>query len=96
MTTGRIPEPIREAFTELARIHGDVALVDACAQLLVGYATVGARTTLANRKGDKEEKCPRCRERDTHIRQIEETTRRLTRASLQGGVDTSSEEGVNG
>lgn len=83
---GQVPDPFRKAFGELARVHGDVALVDAAAQLLVGYATLGARSALADRKGDKEEQCPRCRERDAQIKQIEETTRRLTGgASAKGG-----------
>jgi hypothetical protein len=90
--SGRIPEPFRAAFKRLAKEHGDLALVDAAAQLLVGYATKGARATLANRKGDKEEQCPRCRERDAHIKHIEETTRRITRANPQGGASTSSDE----
>ena len=90
--SGRIPEPFRVAFARLAKEHGDLALVDAAAQLLVGYATIGARAALADRKGDKEEQCPRCRERDTQIRQIEEITRRITRANPQGGASTSSDE----
>jgi hypothetical protein len=93
VSSGRIPEPFRDAFTELAKVHGDVALVDACAQLLSGYATVGARAALVKRKGDKEETCPRCRERDVLIRQIEENTRRVTRAIPQRGASPSDDEG---
>jgi hypothetical protein len=84
--SARLPEPFRKAFAELAKAHGDVALVDACAQLVGVYARRGARAALLDRKGDDAIACPRCRERDAHIRQIEETTRRVSRPVTQGAA----------
>lgn len=82
----RIPEHFRAAFAELARGYGDVALADACAQLLLEYATIGARAALTKRKGDKSEACPRCRERDAIQKQIRETLARTTGPAVARGT----------
>ncbi len=90
--SGRIPQPIREAFARIAKEHGDLALVAACAQVLTDYATVGARTALTKRDGDKTTECTRCRERDLHIKRIQEVTQRVAGAVPQGATNTSNHE----
>lgn len=87
-----IPEDLKADLGGLAKRYGDVALIEAMAESLRTFAVATARRQLAEKKGNPEIECPRCRERDAHARQIEETLKRTTTGRPIGGAAPTQEE----
>lgn len=79
-------DPLRDAFAELAKEHGDQELLRICLWTIQRYAEIGARRALTTRKGNPEIDCAACREREAAARQLEETLKRVSNGRPIGGA----------
>ncbi len=73
-----VPAELLEALRALAREHGTLTVVAACADFVRHFAVEGARAAIASAAADREaeEKCPRCRATKALL---SETKKRISR-----------------
>ncbi|HET7273830.1 MAG TPA: hypothetical protein VFI91_01535 [Longimicrobiaceae bacterium] len=81
-----MPPDLKNQFSRLAKEYGDVILVQACVEVISGFATIAAKKQLTERLGDPQERCPRCRERDANRKVYEQAIKRTTTNRAIGGT----------